>query len=318
MRAKVIATVLASVLLIGVAIGWALTRRSPVVEVDPAASLRTPGLLVRDTTTGRLAVISPNGKRAETAVLCSRVYAAAGRGVCLHRDETSPNTFQLSVLDAGLNAVRSFGVNGVPTRARVSTDGRMISWTTFVSGDSYTATTFSTRSGILDLGTDVMADSLEDFTVRDPRGSGRKPPADANFWGVSFAADDNTFYATMATGPHFYLVRGDFAAESMTVVGDGVECPSLSPDDTRLVYKRRLPDHSWQLWVLDLATRHRTQLAERDTVDDQGAWLDDHTIAYAKAEPTTGAVSLWSVPADGSGSPSKIVDGAESPAVLRP
>ena len=157
-----------------------------------------------------------------------------------------------------------------------------------------------------------QVDSLEDFRV-----AGGKPPVDANFWGVSFAADDNTFYATMATGDHFYLVRGDVAAKTVAIVGDGVECPSLSPDGTRLVYKKRLPDLTWQLWVLDLGSKQRTQLAEPGNIDDQGAWLDDRTIAYAKADENTGRIDVWSVPADGTGAPTLVAQGAESPSVLR-
>ena len=120
----------------------------------------------------------------------------------------------------------------------------------------------------------------------------------------------------MSTGKHLYLVQGSVATESLVILADGVECPSLSPDGTRLVYKKRLPDLTWQLWVMDLTTLVRTQLAETENVDDQGAWRDDQTIMYGKADPTSDRVDLWTVPADGSGSPTKLADGAESPAVL--
>jgi Tol biopolymer transport system component len=198
----------------------------------------------------------------------------------------------------------------------VSADGRVVAWTVFVSGDSYTSSGFSTRSGILDLATGVLSTSLEDFSVTDGSGHRRKPPADANFWGVSFAADDNTFYATMSTGPHFYLVQGNFAAETVTILADGIECPSLSPDGTRLVYKHRLPDRSWRLEVYDLDSGRRTPLAESSNVDDQGSWLDDRTIGYGKVDEA-GGVGVWSVPADGSGNPTKLTADAESPSSRR-
>ena len=218
------------------------------------------------------------------------------------------------MLDESLNVVRGLPIDGIPTRARVSADGRMLSWTVFVSGDSYLSSGFSTRTGILDLETDALVNSIEDFTM-----DGERLPADANFWGVSFAADDNTFYATMSTGKHLYLVRGSVATESLEILADGVECPSLSPDGSRLVYKKRLPDLTWQLWVLELESMKRTQLAETETIDDQGAWMDDRTVMYGKADPRNGGkISLWSVPADGSGTPSKLADGAESPAALQP
>jgi hypothetical protein len=88
------------------------------------------------------------------------------------------------------------------------------------------------------------------------------------------------------------------------------------PDDRRLIYKKRLPDLTWQLWVYDPASRQRTQLAEPGNVDDQGAWLDADTVAYGKIDENSGQVSVWSVPADGTGAPTLIAEGAESPAAL--
>jgi Tol biopolymer transport system component len=111
-------------------------------------------------------------------------------------------------------------------------------------------------------------------------------------------------------------VRGSVAKRAVSVVDTDVECPSLSPDGKRLVFKYRLPDLTWQLWVLDLATLQRTQLTEPDNVDDQAAWLDDNTVTYAKLDENTGRLSLWSVPADGTGAPTKLADDAESPAAL--
>jgi hypothetical protein len=307
-----------ALVLLAVAVLWAVTRSEPQVEVEATATLSTPGVVVRDTRTGRVAVVRPDGSRAQTAAGCSRVHAAGGRAVCLRPDPTSPSTFVLDVLDSGLAVQRTLPINGVPTRARISADGRLVAWTVFVSGDSYTSSGFSTRSGILDLATGVLTNSLEDFTVVDDQGRRSKPPVDANFWGVSFAADDNTFYATMATGPHFYLVQGDFVSETVTVLADGVECPSLSPDGTRLVYKRRLPDLTWRLEVYDLGSGRRTPLAETQNVDDQSAWLDDRTVAYGKVDPATGDVGVWTVPADGSGTPNQLAEGAESPSARLP
>ncbi|GAA1846866.1 PD40 domain-containing protein [Microlunatus capsulatus] len=312
-RGRVLVAGSSALVLLAAAVLWALTRSAPEVAVDPAVTLTTPGVVVRDTTTGRLAVVRPDGSRGQTAAGCSRVHAAGGRAVCLRPDPASPATFVLDVLGADLAVQRTLPVNGVPTRARISADGRVVAWTVFVSGDSYTSSGFSTRSGILDLETGVLTTSLEDFSLTDDEGRARKPPVDANFWGVSFADDDNTFYATMATGSHFYLVQGDFAGETVTVLADGVECPSLSPDGTRLVYKHRLPDLTWRLEVYDLGSGRRTPLAETADVDDQGSWLDDATIAYGRLDPATGAVGVWTVPADGSGAPALLAADAESP-----
>lgn len=317
LRARVVLAAVTAAVLLAVAVLWAVTRTAPEVEVDPTADLRTPGTPVRDTVTGRLAVVRPDGSRAQTRAACSRVHAAGGRAVCLRTDPTAPGTSVLEVLGPDLAVQRSLAVNGIPTRARISADGRLVGWTMFVSGDSYTTSGFSTRSGILDLDTGVLVTSLEDFTLTDDTGGRREPPTDANFWGISFAADDNTFYATMATGPDFYLVQGDLAARTVTVLTDGVECPSLSPDGTRLVYKRRLPDLTWRLEVYDLGSGRRTPLAEPGDVDDQGAWLDDATVAYGRVDPASGEVGVWAVPADGSGAPTRLADRAESPSAAR-
>jgi len=316
LRARVVVAVLTACVLLTVAVVWAGTRREPPVEVDPAVDLETPGTLVRDTRTGRLALVRADGSRAQTAVSCARVHVAGGRAVCLRPDQASPGSFVLDVLATDLSVDRSLPLNGVPTRARMSADGRVLAWTVFVSGDSYTSSELSTRSGILDLATGVLSSSLEDFGVVDAEGARRSPPEDANFWGVSFADDDNTFYATMSTGPHFYLVQGDFAAETVTVLADGVECPSLSPDGTRLVYKHRQPDRTWRLEVYDLDSGRRTPLAETADVDDQGAWLDEGTVAYGKLDGD-GRVGVWTVPADGSGVPALLAADADSPSGVR-
>jgi hypothetical protein len=67
--------------------------------------------------------------------------------------------------------------------------------------------------------------------------------------------------------------------------------------------------------VLDLRTLRSTPLAETRSVDDQAAWLGDHTVMYAvKRGPK--ASDVWTVPADGSGAPALLIPDAESPADL--
>ena len=94
---------------------------------------------------------------------------------------------------------------------------------------------------------------------------------DFNFWGVTFAHDGRHFYATLATGGKTYLIRGDIATRRATVIASNVECPSLSPDDTKIAFKQRVPGPgvTWRLSVLDLATMTVHHLAETRSVDDQ-------------------------------------------------
>jgi hypothetical protein len=52
-------------------------------------------------------------------------------------------------------------------------------------------------------------------------------------------------------------------------------------------------------------------LSETRSVDDQVLWLDSGTVAYAL--PGDFTADLWSVPADGTGAPRKLVAAAASP-----
>jgi Tol biopolymer transport system component len=94
------------------------------------------------------------------------------------------------------------------------------------------------------------------------------------------------------------------------VIAEDVECPSLSPDATRLAFKLR-KGGSWRLHVLDLKTGRRTPLAETRSVDDQVEWLDDGRILYGYQG------DVWVVPADGKGRPRVYLNDALSPAVVR-
>ncbi|MFJ8031728.1 TolB family protein [Streptomyces sp. NPDC096032] len=260
----------------------------------------------------------PDSGRTAANLKCARFYAAAGTGVCL---QSVPGVLNQSnralLLDAGLRTVRTFPLAGNPSRARVSPSGRFAAWTVFVSGESYSSAFFSTRTSILDTRTMRLTPSLETFSiVRDG-----KPyhASDVNFWGVTFAADDDTFYATLNTANRTYLVRGSLSRRTVTTLVENVECPSLSPDGTRVAFKKRILSRTnlWHEYVLDLRTLRETALAERHSVDDQATWLDDHTLAYAlPSDGNVGGSDLWSVPADGSGTPRLLIAGASSPAPL--
>ncbi|WP_105969418.1 TolB family protein [Streptomyces geranii] len=260
----------------------------------------------------------PGAGRTASDLKCVRFYAAAGTGVCL---QSVPGVLKQSnralLLDADLRTVHTYALAGTPSRARVSPSGRFAAWTVFVSGESYASAFFSTRTSILDTRTMKLIPSLETFAITLDGKSYRA--SDVNFWGVTFAADDDTFYATLNTANKTYLVKGSISRRSVTTIIENVECPSLSPDGTRVAFKKRVLSRTalWHEYVLDLKTLKETALAERHSVDDQATWLDDDTIAYAL--PTDGKVGssdLWSVPANGTGSPRLLIAGASSPAPL--
>ncbi|MET8945042.1 TolB-like translocation protein [Streptomyces sp. NPDC004542] len=259
----------------------------------------------------------PSGPRTASGVTCLRFHAAAGTGVCLQAVHGPvSDRYRAVILDARLKATAHYDVPGIPSRARVSPSGHFAAWTAFVGGDSYAGTHFSTRTAVVDTRTGKLIPTLESFRIRKDGHAYRA--ADVNFWGVTFTADDRTFYATLATKGTTYLVRGDLKARTVTTVHTDVECPSLSPDGTRVAYKKRVPglpkDAPWRLYVLDLRTMRETPLAETRSVDDQAVWKDTHTLVYAL--PGDYGADLYETSADGTGEPHRISSAAVSPAYV--
>jgi hypothetical protein len=296
------------------------TVRTGTVSLRPTAGRR---LLVRNLAWGphrdeitTVPADDPQGPRTASGVKCLRFHAAAGTGICLQAVHgTLRDTYRAVVLDAHLRERHRFPATGIPTRARVSPSGHLVAWTVFVSGDSYAGTNFSTRTAIVDTRTWKIDDNLETFRViKDGR---TYRAADRNIWGVTFA-DDNRFYATLATGGRTYLVRGDVTARTLTTLHGNVECPSLSPDGTRVAYKKRVkgasPDAPWRLYVLNLRTMRETATAEQRNIDDQALWSDDSTLVYAL--PGDYGSDLWTVPADGTGTARRLMTSAVAPAYL--
>jgi hypothetical protein len=290
----------------------------PRIPASSSISLARPGqLLFRDARTGMLAAAPLTGlagSRTVSGLACIRVYASGGSGVCLTVERSAIPKIYAVILDRDLHPVRRISLAGAPSRAQVSASGRMVSWTVFVSGDSYTSQNLSTRTGILDARTGRVISTLEDFSlVRDGK---RDNAPDHNYWGVTFTGDDDRFYATVRTRGTTYLVEGRMTDRTMRTVRKNVECPSTSPDGTRLVFKKATGDPSrpWRLHMLDLRTMRETPLAEPNNVDDQAAWLDDQTVIYGRVDG--GTTDVWEVPADGTGASRLLIRNAFSPAVI--
>jgi hypothetical protein len=340
---------------VAVSVGVVVVNRDPTRDIASVALEATPERLHalrsqpfvifrstrldRDYGTVFLApAAAAGGHRLSSSLTCDRVDYAAGRGICLTRTlPGSTGDSGVIVFDADLTTTATVPLAGFPSRARVSPDGRYGSVTRFARGDSYASLgKFSTRTDILDLTTGSVRLSLEQLHVTKDGHALRS--VDFNFWGVTFHPDGDQFYATLGTGAHTYLVLASMRTRQARVIADGVECPSLSPDGTRIAFKERdtPTTPSWHLAVMDLSTMTRHRLATTGDVDDQPAWRDDGTVAYGLVDAGPGggnpksiglsrlaaggtvATSTWTVAADGSGAPRRELTGAWSAAVVRP
>lgn len=322
---KILASALGMTLLIGAAVLYVVQARGggPAVNARPVVAGRmalAPGNLyfrnlAEGPDQGKLAAVSaddPDGTRQVGELTCDRFATARSTSICLRSKVGSlPPVTEMLVLGPDLAVKHEETLPGTPSRARVSPDGKIVSWTLFVSGDSYAASGFSTRSGLYEVDSGRLVKSIEELPVFiDGR---RYYAADVNYWGITFAADGNHFYATLGSKGKTYLIKADYRHYRGEAIAQNVECPSLSPDGRRIAYKQKNTDGSWRLAVLDLATRGVTHPAEGRAIDDQPLWRDAGTLLYAlKRDATT---DIWSTPIAATGSPTMLVPDAASPAI---
>ncbi|MGH8998390.1 MAG: hypothetical protein ACRDY7_03270 [Acidimicrobiia bacterium] len=299
---------------------------APVAAADSLAAVReAPHVVFRTLApgeAGRLAVApldAPDGPRTLTGAECLRAYATAEVGLCLHDQGNMFTRYEIGFLGRDLDQRHRESLSGLVSRARISPDGRHGAATVFVTGHSYAQGGFSTETTLHDMATGDLLGGLEQFEVY--KDGGQIKHVDFNFWGVTFTAEPGRFYATLGTEGHTYLVRGDIDENRMEVLRDGVECPSLSPDGTRIAFKQRVDPgdetKGWRPAVLDVATLEDHPLSETRNVDDQIEWLNDDTVLYA-VDTGRGAPDVFAAAADGTGTPRLFLTDADSPAVVRP
>jgi len=333
-RARVAALVAVGLLAVGGTVGYLVLARdsqrravaaAPTQATMAVASLESqPRIVFRNTAIGpdygRVAMVAlsdPGGRRALTDLSCDRVFATSTRTLCLASTQGVATTYTARVFSRGEAKARELPLTGSPSRARLSRDGSRAATTTFVAGDSYTAVGFSTRTVITTLA--GGSSDLEDFRLVH-RGKSIRP-VDRNFWGVTFAADGDTFYVTASFDKENWLARGSLTRRTLTTLHADAECPSLSPDGTRVAYKKRQQRRAgdWRLAVLDLGTGRETLLPGDRSVDDQVEWFDDRRVVYGLPGEGTKAAetNVWAVAADGSSEPELLIEKAWSPAVVR-
>lgn len=291
----------------------------PAVSASPDPLATTGRLIfqnvIRDEGYAKVSYVpldDPGAERTVSDLTCERVYMTADEGLCLVPEQGLVSTYYAITFGDDFVPRDKTELAGAPSRARISSDGRYGAATVFVFGHSYADADFSTQTTIIDMATGTIIGELEKFSVTKDAVAITSP--DVNYWGVTFADDSDTFYATLRTQGKTYLVKGSVSGRAMEVLHENVECPSLSPDGTRIVYKKRVDAlfPSWRLTVLDLSSMTETPLAETRSIDDQAEWLDDDSVVYADGK------DIWKVQADGGGTPSLFVTDALSPAVIAP
>ena len=91
--------------------------RLAVLAVDPK-HVRNPG---------RVSIVDPTDPtaREDRRLSCERIYEAGGRGLC---ESIAPSgvDYRVQFLDAAMRPRSSLSLTGVPSRARVSSDGRYV------------------------------------------------------------------------------------------------------------------------------------------------------------------------------------------------
>jgi len=307
-----------------------ITKKAALADGKPSRGPSGPSKRVFfryngvDSHYGRLAFIQlerPEQPQFVDSLSCEVAYVAGGRGICLTANRGVFTTYAAKLFDGKTFQVLSeFRLKGVPSRSRVSADGRTAALTVFVSGHGYDSLDFSTQTLLVEVEQGRILADLEEFEVtRDEKPFANK---DFNFWGVTFTPDAANFYATLSTKGEHLLVRGDIARRSAVVVHTNVECPSLSPDGARVAYKKRTMERGrvvWQLYLLDLATQRETPLGERRSIDDQLEWLDNDHVLYAVSESASGpsaSTEIWKVNAEAAGTPTLFLRKAYSPSVV--
>lgn len=329
-RARWIAFAALTAVVVLATVGFVVMRvRKSRAQAELAASASSsarlppgPKILVRDVrptstaTFGKVALVpsrtGPTAERVTSELSCVRFHYANDHGLCLSEVLKAGGGALLQAFGPDLVPTTSIPMKILPSRVRISRGGKYGAITGFTSGDGYADLSMSTRTSLIDMASGTLIADLETFEVVDDTGAKVSAP-DFNFWGVTFADDEDHFYATLATGKKTYLVHGSVSERRMTRLVENVECPSLSPDSSKIAFKMRTGGPGeWRLSILDPKTFERRTLArETRSIDDQVEWLDEGHILYKHGH------DLWSLAVDDSSKPEVYLERASSVAIVR-
>lgn len=331
-RRRWLALLLVAVVVLGAVTAYAVQAFGRYQERTTGASAavlteQLPGnarIVFRNTALGEgygqvasVAMDDPAGPRQLSAMACDRVDASGEYLACLRTERGIPTTFSTTVLDGQGRSAAQWPLAGIPSRTRITESG-LVATTAFVTGHSYAADSFSTETTIRSVAGEDYG-NLEDFTIMV---DGRQLSAvDRNVWGVTFASDQ-VFYATVASGGATWLVEGNLAQRRMESVIENAECPSVSPDESTVAYKKRRDQAGlahWDIALLELATGKETVIPLPQGFDDQLEWLDEDTLLFGMPrQGSVGDSDVYSIEAVAQAVPQLFIEHAWSPSVVRP
>lgn len=269
---------------------------------------------------GKVAWIPLNdlqGARTNTGLACDRVYRTGGMLSCLSVNRGMNTTYEAEIYSVGGQRLASMPLPGEPSRTRVSATG-MVGVTAFITGESYQNVGFSTQTTIKAPGGKDFG-NIQDFTLKI--GDKTLTAEDRNVWGVTFAKDGNTFYATAASGKQTWLMKGSLTDRTMTALSENAECPSISPNGKLVAYKKRRADSQpahWDIAVQDLSKGTEQLYPLEAGFDDQLEWLDSSTLLFGQPRADNpGDTDIYSFDLSAGAVPELFLEHAWSPSIQR-
>ena len=327
MTRRAISILASAALLVGAAsvVAWLRAGNgtvSPAAVVLGDLVLKPPFVIFRTLAPqdahGHVAVVSLDpgeAARHVSTLACARVHYAGGAGLCLVIESAPDSSINVAyVFDHTFTRRHRLVLPGVPTRARVSPNGRRASITTYAETEAPEGERLVTDSVIIDVASGSVLANLRSFRI-EHEGPPLTGPVDIS--SVAFEPDGDRFFATLATATTRYLVAGSVDERRLTTLRDGVASEALSPDGRHLVVKRRGAGPAvWRLVVIDLHTWAERALNQGSrSVDDQVEWLDnDHVMFHDVVDDTT---AVWMLPIDGITAPRVYLRDAFSAATQR-
>ncbi len=148
--------------------------------------------------------------------------------------------------------------------------GGFVAWTGAKRDSAPAVAAPPARGGLLFVDLRSYRGQADRLALADPGGRRTRTSLKCQRICVAVAKDDRTFYPTMATAGRTWLMKDDLVTRTMTDLRQTAECPSLSPDGTKVTYKKRTSRTGpWRLAVTNLGTGAEAVIEGTSGIDDQ-------------------------------------------------